>query len=71
VRIADGAGISLDGVMVTLSEDFREQIGLEDFTTARAEPLGALARALGPAVRGAAKTFLRIAGWRSRAKSAG
>ena len=71
VRIADSTGIPLDGVMLTLSEDFREDIGLEGFATHRAEAPGPLARALGPVARGAAKTLLRVAGRRSRKKAMG
>ena len=70
VRIADGTGISVDGVVRTLSEDFRAQLGLEDYATNRGEALGPLARTLGPLTRGAAKTFLRVAGRRSRRKAA-
>ena len=70
VRIADGSGIPLDGVVRTLSEDFRQEIGLEDFSTRRGDELGPAARILGPFLRGAAKNFLRIAGNRSRKRAA-
>lgn len=70
VRIADGTGIPIDGLMRTLSEDFREELGLEDFVTRRGEAAGVVARALGPIARATAKTLLRIAGNRSRKKSA-
>lgn len=69
VRIADGTGIPVDGVMQTMSEDFREEIGLDAFTSRRETERGAVARTLGPFVRGAAKTFLRVAGNRSRKKA--
>ena len=69
VRIADGTGIALDNLMRTLSEDFREELGLEDFATRRGNRAGGLARTLGPIARSAAKTALRIAGNRSRKKN--
>ena len=52
-----------------LSEDFREEIGLEGYATKRGEKIGSVARVLGPAARGAMKVFLRVAGNRSRKKS--
>lgn len=70
VRIADGTGIPVDAAMRTLSEDFREDIGLEAFTTKRGEALGPLARSLAPLLRGAINAFLRIAGRRSRRRAA-
>ncbi len=70
VRIADGAGIPLDSFVRTLSEDFREEIGLEDFVTNRSQDVGAIASTLGPLFRGAVRTFLRVAGWRSRSRAA-
>ena len=66
VRIADGTGIPLDGVMQALSDDIREEIGLEDFGTRRVTPRGAILRALAPIGRGLAKTLLRAAGRRAR-----
>jgi hypothetical protein len=66
VRIADGTGIPLDGVVETLSEDFREEIGLETFQTRRTGAQGRAARLAGPLLRGMASAALRVAGWRSR-----
>ena len=71
VRIADGTGIPVDAVVQTLSDDFREEIGLEKFVSRRTEGIGAVGRALGPVARGAFKTFLRVAGNRSRRRSRG
>lgn len=59
VRIADGTGIPVDGVVSTLSEDLREELGLDAFQTRRVEESGAVAKALGPLLRGAARTALR------------
>jgi hypothetical protein len=66
VRIADGAGIEVDGAMRTLSEDFRQELGLDAYATRRGEGLGPVARALAPWLRSAAWAFLRVAGRRSR-----
>ena len=66
VRIADATGIPLDGVMRTLSEDFREELGLESYATDRGQALGAVARAVAPAARALVGTFLRVVGRRSR-----
>ena len=66
VRIADGAGIALDEMMVAASEDFRDEIGLNDFQTRRSESLGLGARLAAPLLRGAAKMGLRLAGRRAR-----
>jgi len=69
VRIADGAGIPLDGVVTALSGDFREELGLEEFESRRLVTGGAstaLTRLFGPALRVAAGVGLRIAGRRAR-----
>ncbi len=66
VRIADGTGIPLDGLVDTMSADIREDLGLERFESRRLTPRGALARGLGPVARWVAKTGLRIAGRRAR-----
>ncbi len=66
VRIADGTGIPLDGVVDTMSSDFREDLGLDSFESRRLGEKGALARALAPVARGAVKLGLRLAGKRSR-----
>jgi hypothetical protein len=66
VRIADGTGIPVDSVMSTLSEDMREDLGLDEFQTRRVESAGAAGRAMGPLLRIAARTALRIAGKANR-----
>jgi hypothetical protein len=66
VRIADGAGIPLDGVVTALSGDFREELGLEAFQSRRLAGSGSLTRIFGPALRAAAGLGLRIAGRRAR-----
>jgi hypothetical protein len=66
VRIADGTGIPLDGVMVGASNDFREEIGLDDFQTRRQAELGRVGSLAAPLLRAAAKFGLRLAGRRSR-----
>ena len=69
VRIADGTGIPLDAVVTTLSSDFREELGLEDFSSRRLTRAGGLARVLAPALRGVVHSALRVAGWRARRQS--
>lgn len=68
VRIADGTGIPLDGVVKALSDDFREDIGLEAFQTRRTTEPGAIARIGAPVLRRIALGVMRIAGRRTRAK---
>lgn len=70
VRIADGAGISLDTSVGMLSEDFRHELGLDRFESAgRSRELGRLARAFAPALRGAARIGLRVSGRRTRKRA--
>ena len=65
VRIADGAGIPLDGMVAAMSGDIREDLGLESFESRRVSRGDSrLARALSPAIRRAATFALRIAGRR-------
>ena len=64
VRIADGTGIPLDGIVGTLATDIREELALDDFQTRRLNQ-GGLARMLAPALRGAVRTALRFAGRRA------
>ncbi len=66
VRIADGTGIPLDGVVAALSSDIREDIGVEAFGSRRLSRGSGLASLAGPLLRGATKLGLRIAGRRSR-----
>jgi len=61
VRIADGSGIPLDGIVGALSSDFREDLGLDDFQSRRLASGGA-AGVLAPVIRGAVRTALRVAG---------
>ena len=62
VRIADGAGIELDAVMVGASDDFREELGIEDFVSRRKPQQGLAGRWLAPVLRQVAKLGLRRAG---------
>jgi hypothetical protein len=66
VRIADGTGIPLDGLVEVLSNDFRHDLGLDDYQSRRTTDLGFMSRTFGPLVRGAVKTGLRLAGRRTR-----
>jgi len=69
VRIADSTGIPLDAPVAALSEDFREDIGLDDFATAeRIQHLGTFGRAAAAVGRRIAFGGLRLFGKRSRAK---
>ena len=66
VRIADGTGIPLDGIVTALSGDFREELGLEGFQSRRVLGSAGLASVFGPALRGVVRVALRVAGWRAR-----
>ena len=66
VRIADGTGIPLDGLVDVMSSDFRHELGLDEFESRRATQVGFLGRTFGPLLSGAVKTGLRIAGRRTR-----
>jgi hypothetical protein len=66
VRIADGTGIPLDGIVDALSGDFRQELRLDDFQSRRLAPAGRIARVLQPALRGVANRALRWAGRRRR-----
>lgn len=67
VRIADGAGIPLDGVVDALTSGFREELGLDAYQSRRLNS-GRIAQALAPAFRGVASAALRFAGRRRRRK---
>ena len=69
VRIADGAGIPLDGAILALTSGLRESLGVEQYPSRRLSGSGGIARILGPSLRWLASWGLRIAGWRSRRKS--
>lgn len=70
VRIADGTGIPLDGLVSALSGDLREELGLDRFQSRRGSESGLLVRAFGPSLRGIAAAALRLAGWRARRRAA-
>lgn len=65
VRIADGCGIPLDGMVEALSGDFREALGVEHFESRRLTASSGVRKALAPVLRGAAKVGLRFAGRRA------
>ena len=46
VRIADGTGIPLDGLVEAMSGDFREELRLDRFQSLRLRPKGVLTKAL-------------------------
>lgn len=63
VRIADGCGIPLDPPIVVLSEDVRDDLGLDQYASAASTPgQGFLGRSLGPVLRAVVPRLLRIAG---------
>ena len=66
VRIADGTGIPLDGVVDALTSDVRAKLGLEEFESRRLVKSNPIATLLRPAFRGVVNAGLRVAGWRSR-----
>ena len=52
VRIADGTGIPLDGVMLALSDDLRDELSVENFAgSGNTPPSGLGARLLAPILR--------------------
>ena len=62
-RIADGCGIPLDPPIVMLTEDVRDDLGLDQFASAAITPRqGFLGRSLGPVLRAVIPRLLRIAG---------
>jgi len=59
VRIADSTGIPLDGVVMAMSDDFRDELGINDFQTAgRTRPLGIAGRMGGALLRRLAPVLL-------------
>jgi len=60
VRIADASGIPLDGMISALSEDFREDLGLDAYATRRMPGRGA--GPFAPLLRGVARAGLKLAG---------
>jgi hypothetical protein len=65
VRIADGTGIPLDAPVLVLTDDFREEIGLDDFATARGK-VGPIARLAGSVARPVVNAAFRVLGRRER-----
>lgn len=65
VRIADGTGIPLDGVVEALSGDFRDALGVERYASRRLPGTGPLARAFAPLLRGAFRIGLGLAARRA------
>ncbi len=70
VRIADGAGIPLDGATLALTSGLREDLGVEHYASRRLGGSAGFAKMFGPALRGVASLGLRMAGRNSRRKSA-
>ena len=68
VRIADGSGIPLDGIVDALTSDVRGELGLENFESRRLSKANPVVAFFRPAVRAAFHAGLRIAGRRSRAR---
>ena len=62
VRIADATGIPLDGVLVTLSQDLRADLGLNRFGAAVNTHTSAIQRTLGRILAPAAHGALRLIG---------
>ena len=71
VRIADGTGIPLDGVVAALTGDIRGDLGIEGYRSRRVTGAGSLAGAFGPLLRGVARRALRFAGRRAARPGAG
>ncbi|UCE87537.1 MAG: hypothetical protein JSU66_07440 [Deltaproteobacteria bacterium] len=69
VRIADGTGIPLDGIVGVVSTDLREALGIDAFRSRRLARSEAFTRLLGPPLRGALHGALRVAGRRRRRRS--
>jgi hypothetical protein len=69
VRIADGTGIPLDGIVGAMSTDLQEELGLDEFQSRRLARSPAFARLLGPPLRSILHGALRVAGRRSRRRS--
>ena len=69
VRIADGTGIPLDGMVTALSGDIRGDLGLDAYHSRRLPGSSSVARVFGPVLRGVAGVVLRVAGRRARRTS--
>ena len=67
VRIADGAGIPLDGVVSVMTQDIREELGIESYPSAEnSSEASPAARATGRALRPVMMTAFRWMGRRDR-----
>lgn len=66
VRIADGTGIALDGVVELISGDLQDELGLDRFASLRRASGIGLGRRVGPLLRPAVLAALRLVGKRSR-----
>jgi hypothetical protein len=66
VRIADGTGIPLDGIVDAMTADFRGELGIDALETRRLRDAGPIAALVQPVLRGVVSAGLRLAGWRSR-----
>jgi len=66
VRIADGTGIPLDGIVGAMSGDFLEELGIDAYQSRRMAGSAGLAAVMGPVIRGVARVGLRFAGRRAR-----
>ncbi len=53
VRIADATGIPLDGIVMTMTDDFRGELGIDAFEgAARSKPVGVVGKVTAPLLRG-------------------
>ncbi len=60
-RIADGAGIGLDTPVAVISSEIRDELGLDNFETAKnSRPLGSVGRALGKVAGAILPHLLRL-----------
>ncbi len=66
VRIADGTGIPLDGIVDSLTSDVRGELGIEEMESRRLLDAGPVAAFFQPVFRGVVNAGLRFAGWRNR-----
>jgi hypothetical protein len=68
VRIADGTGIPLDTPVRLLTDDFREEIGLDAFVSARGKAAGPVAKLAGTVMRPVSNAVFRLLGRRERSR---
>ena len=61
VRIADATGIPLDGFVMAMTDDFREELGIDDFDgAANTAELGVVGRLGGKLLRRVSKPMLSV-----------